>query len=164
MKKANIESFINNLRNELHAIWDECFYSAKQRESFQALHSIDFTEDLLEQHEAELENMKAYLEQNRDLFVKVKERQEVCLHSRLFTPLVSYPNASYFYVGLEQVHGARTESKGPDPADELPRQQPPSGGEGKEQGQQGASPHRAGKRNRVYPLFSVFICLISGAA
>jgi len=77
MKKANIESFINNLRNELHAIWDECFYSAKQRESFQALHSIDFTEDLLEQHEAELENMKAYLEQNRDLFVKVKERQEV---------------------------------------------------------------------------------------
>jgi len=77
IKKANLEQFINNLRNELHAIWDECFYSPDQREDFQALHSIDFTEELLEEHEAELNKMKEYLAQNKDLFVRVAQRQEV---------------------------------------------------------------------------------------
>merc|ERR1719450_1544840 len=77
IKKANIEQFIINLRNELHAIWDECFYSPDQRDDFQALHSIDFTEELLEEHEAELNKMQEYLAQNKDLFVRVAQRQEV---------------------------------------------------------------------------------------
>lgn len=77
LKKANIEQFIVNLRNELHEIWDRCFFSENQKNSFQALHSIDFTEELLEQHEAELEKMKEYLELNRELFVKVERRQEI---------------------------------------------------------------------------------------
>ena len=77
LKKANIEQFIINLRNELNEIWDQCFYSEDQKNSFQALHSIDFTEELLEQHEAELERMKEYLELNRELFIKVGKRQEI---------------------------------------------------------------------------------------
>merc|ERR1719232_1185603 len=77
IKKANIEQFINNLRNELHVIWDQCFYSPEQRDAFQALHCIDFTEELLEEHEAELVKMQEYLAQNKDLFVRVAQRQEV---------------------------------------------------------------------------------------
>jgi len=77
IKKANIEQFINNLRNELHVIWDQCFYSPEQRDAFQALHCIDFTEELLEEHEAELGRMQEYLAQNKDLFVRVAQRQEV---------------------------------------------------------------------------------------
>ena len=34
IKKANIEKFVNNLRNELHCLWDKCFYSADQRNNF----------------------------------------------------------------------------------------------------------------------------------
>ena len=34
IKKANIEKFVNNLRNELHALWDQCFYSPEQRNNF----------------------------------------------------------------------------------------------------------------------------------
>jgi len=77
LKKANIEQFIINLRNELNDIWDRCFYSDNQKNSFQALHSIDFTEELLEKHEAELDRMKEYQELNRELFIKVEKRQEI---------------------------------------------------------------------------------------
>ena len=67
LKKANIEQFIINLRNELNEIWDRCFYSDNQKNAFQALHNIDFTEELLEKHEAELDKMKEYQELNREL-------------------------------------------------------------------------------------------------
>merc|ERR1719445_19297 len=77
LKKANIEQFIINLRNELNDLWDRCFYSENQKNAFEGLHSIDFTEDLLESHEAELGKMKEYLELNRELFIKVEKRQEI---------------------------------------------------------------------------------------
>jgi hypothetical protein len=31
LKKANIEKFVINLRDELHQLWDECYYSEQQR-------------------------------------------------------------------------------------------------------------------------------------
>jgi len=77
IKKANIEKFVNNLRNELHCLWDKCFYSAEQRNNFSPLHCIDFTEELLEEHEAEAERLKTYLSDNKDLFEKVAMRQQV---------------------------------------------------------------------------------------
>lgn len=77
IKKANIGKFINTLREELHAIWDECFYTQEQRNAFKPLHSIEFTEELLEQHEDEVKMLKTYLMLNRDLFTKVGQRQEV---------------------------------------------------------------------------------------
>jgi len=77
IKKANIEKFVNTLRNELHGIWDDCFYSPDQRNMFSPLHSIDFTEDLLELHEAEVAKMKSYVNNNKELFDRVAMRQEV---------------------------------------------------------------------------------------
>lgn len=41
------------------------------------LHSIEFNEELLERHEQEVERMKAYYEENKDLFTKVSQRQQV---------------------------------------------------------------------------------------
>jgi len=77
IKKANIEKFVNTLRNELHKLWDDCFYSPEQRNRFSPLHSIDFTEELLEAHEAEAAKVKKYLHDNKELFNKVAQRQEV---------------------------------------------------------------------------------------
>jgi len=77
IKKANIEKFVNTLRNELHGLWNECFYCAEQRDMFSPLHSIDFTEELLEKHEDEVKRMKTYLSNNRELFDRVAQRQEV---------------------------------------------------------------------------------------
>jgi len=77
IKKANIEKFVNNLRNELHCLWDRCFYSPDQRNNFSPLHCIEFTEELLEEHEAEAQRLKLYLDENKELFDKVAMRQEV---------------------------------------------------------------------------------------
>jgi len=77
IKKANIEKFVNNLRNELHCLWDKCFYSPDQRNNFSPLHCIEFTEELLEEHEAEAQRLKLYLDENKELFDKVAMRQEV---------------------------------------------------------------------------------------
>merc|ERR1719483_1125108 len=74
IKKANIEKFVNNPRNELHPLWDQCFYSPEQRNNFSPLHCINFTEELLEEHEAEAERLKTYLNDNKDLFEKVAMR------------------------------------------------------------------------------------------
>ena len=82
IKKANIEKFVNTLRNELHGIWDDCFYSPDQRNLFSPLHSIDFTEDLLELHEAEVAKMKSYVNNNKELFDRVAMRQEVKISGR----------------------------------------------------------------------------------
>merc|ERR1719228_2766500 len=77
IKKANIEQFIINLRDELHGIWDDCYYSPDQRNDFEPLHSVDFTEDLLEKHEEEVASMKLNYEQHKELFTRVAQRQEV---------------------------------------------------------------------------------------
>jgi len=77
IKKANIGKFINTLRDELHSIWDECFYTQEQRNAFKPLHSIEFTEELLEQHEEEVKRLKKYINLNRNLLTKVGQRQEV---------------------------------------------------------------------------------------
>jgi len=77
IKKANIGKFINTLREELHATWDECFYTQEQRNAFKPLHSIEFTEELLEQHEDEVKRLKKYIMLNKDLLTKVGQRQEV---------------------------------------------------------------------------------------
>jgi len=77
IKKANIGKFINTLREELHSVWDECFYTLEQRNDFKPLHSIEFTEELLEQHEDEVKRLKTYIILNRDLLTKVGQRHEV---------------------------------------------------------------------------------------
>ena len=59
IKKANLEKFVITLRNELHSLWDDCFYSPEQRNQFQPLHSIEFTEELLDLHEAEVAKLQA---------------------------------------------------------------------------------------------------------
>jgi len=77
IKKANIEKFVNNLRNELHKLWDACIYSPGQRNAFQPLHSINFTESLLELHELEVESVKRHLEVHKNLYEKVRQWQDV---------------------------------------------------------------------------------------
>jgi Ase1/PRC1/MAP65 family protein len=61
IKKANIEKFVINLRDELHQLWDECYYSEQQRNAFTPLHSTNFNEELLAEHEeTQARRMKEY--------------------------------------------------------------------------------------------------------
>ena len=72
-----LQDLIINLRNELLGLREQCFFSSEQINAFVPLHSIDFGENLLELHEAEVERLKGHYEENRELFTKVSQRQEV---------------------------------------------------------------------------------------
>ena len=77
----------------MHCLWDKCFYSPEQRNNFRywyaffmyivhsffhsPLHCIEFTEELLEEHEEEAKRLKKYLDENKELFDRVAMRQEV---------------------------------------------------------------------------------------
>ena len=56
--------------NNFHTFLKSIFF-------FSPLHCIEFTEELLEIHEAEAERFKKYLSDNSELFEKVQKRQEV---------------------------------------------------------------------------------------
>merc|ERR1712226_1635307 len=71
------EKFVLALRNELHKLWDECFYTPQQRNTFIPLLSVCFTEELLEEHEVEVAKIKKYLQDNNEIFNKVSQRQEI---------------------------------------------------------------------------------------
>jgi len=77
LKRANIEGFIINIRNELHKLWDDCYYSNDQKNAFTPIHSTDFTEDLLEVHEAEAKKLKEHYELHKDLYFRVSKRAEI---------------------------------------------------------------------------------------
>ena len=51
--------------------------SSDQINAFVPLHSIEFNEELLERHEQEVAKMKGYFEENKELFTKVSQRQQV---------------------------------------------------------------------------------------
>ena len=68
---------MNSCRNQLHKLWDACLYSSQQRNEFNPLHSIDFTEELLEEHELEISRVEKYFNDNKELFNKIYKRQEI---------------------------------------------------------------------------------------
>ena len=55
---ANIKQVIEATRNELVEWWDKCYFSQQQREAFKPFFSDDFSEELLEQHDTEVQHMK----------------------------------------------------------------------------------------------------------
>ncbi|XP_055673608.1 protein regulator of cytokinesis 1 isoform X1 [Falco peregrinus] len=76
LKLQNIRSVIQGIRAELADYWDKCFYSQEQREVFSPYYDEDYTETLLDLHEAEVEKMKSYYETHKDLFEAVQKWDE----------------------------------------------------------------------------------------
>ena len=61
----------------MHSLWDQCFYSRDQRNDFGPIHCIEFTDELLQEHEDEAKRLKKYLDENKELFDRVAMRQDV---------------------------------------------------------------------------------------
>ncbi|XP_069782605.1 protein regulator of cytokinesis 1 isoform X2 [Narcine bancroftii] len=80
MKMKNIKEVITGLRQKLHAYWDKCLYSQKQRELYFILNE-NFTEELLQLHEEELLKITCYYEKYQELFDNIA-KWEHC--SKLF--------------------------------------------------------------------------------
>ncbi|KAM6125418.1 protein regulator of cytokinesis 1 [Phoenicopterus ruber ruber] len=76
LKLQNMKSVIQAIRTELADYWDKCFYSQEQREAFSPYYDEDYTETLLELHDAEVGKMKSYYETHKDLFEAVQKWEE----------------------------------------------------------------------------------------
>ncbi|KAM7002093.1 protein regulator of cytokinesis 1-like [Tautogolabrus adspersus] len=76
LKMQSMQSVIEAIRAEIALLWERCFYSQEQQQSFFPYHADDFTEELLELHEAEVRTLKKYYEDHRELFEGVTKRQE----------------------------------------------------------------------------------------
>ncbi|XP_008310257.1 protein regulator of cytokinesis 1-like [Cynoglossus semilaevis] len=76
LKKQSMKSVIAAIRAEIVLFWQKCFYSPEQQQAFVAYHSDDFTEDLLNLHEAEIKTLKKYHEDHKELFEGVTKWQD----------------------------------------------------------------------------------------
>lgn len=77
LKLQNIEQIIKATRKELIVWWDKCFVLSDVRAAFRPFYEETMTEDLLILHEAEIESLKDYYRQNRDMLEKVAKRQQL---------------------------------------------------------------------------------------
>jgi protein regulator of cytokinesis 1 len=77
LKSERIGHFVASTRIELQEFWDKCYYSREERDKFEPFYSQDYTEDLLDKHEAEVEAIKTYYLDNVALFAKVEKRQQL---------------------------------------------------------------------------------------
>lgn len=75
LKMQNMKSFTEAIRAEIAVLWARCFYSQEQQQAFAAYHDEDFSEELLNLHEAEIKNLKTYFEDHKELFEGVTKWQ-----------------------------------------------------------------------------------------
>lgn len=65
MKRENIKLFVDKLRVQIVDVWDKIHRSENERNKFTYFKSEVYTEDLLDLHEMELQECKAFYETNR---------------------------------------------------------------------------------------------------
>ncbi|KAM3609377.1 uncharacterized protein V6R79_013647 [Siganus canaliculatus] len=76
LKMQSMKSVIEAIRAEIALLWEKCFYSQEQKQAFFPYHADDFTEELLNLHEAEAKALEKYYEDHRELFDGVSKWQE----------------------------------------------------------------------------------------
>jgi Ase1/PRC1/MAP65 family protein len=77
LKKQNLEKFTLRMRDELFELWDKCHVSEEEKALFAPLKSLDFTEELLERHEAEVRRYEIFFTENREIFDLLSRRAEL---------------------------------------------------------------------------------------
>ncbi|XP_017372433.1 protein regulator of cytokinesis 1-like [Cebus imitator] len=75
-KMQNLKKLIEATRVELAQHWDQCFYSQEQRQAFAPFHAEEYTENLLQLHDAEIVRLRNYYEAHRELFEDVRKWEE----------------------------------------------------------------------------------------
>ncbi|CAK6961518.1 protein regulator of cytokinesis 1-like [Scomber scombrus] len=76
LKMQSLKSFIEAVRAEIALLWESCYYSHEQKHAFLPYHDDDFTEELLNRHEAEVSTLKTYFEDHKELFQGVTKWHE----------------------------------------------------------------------------------------
>ncbi|XP_054168403.1 protein regulator of cytokinesis 1-like [Oppia nitens] len=74
LKRQNLELFVQKVRNDLLEWYEKCFLSDEQKDKFQSfIDCNEYTEELLELHENELQKLQNYFEECEEMFDKLGE-------------------------------------------------------------------------------------------
>ncbi|XP_041792438.1 protein regulator of cytokinesis 1b isoform X2 [Chelmon rostratus] len=76
LKLLNICNVTDAIRSEIAVFWEKCFFSTDQRQAFTPYFSVDFTEELLSLHDAEIQRLKQHYEDHKELFDGVHQWEE----------------------------------------------------------------------------------------
>ncbi|XP_037624119.1 protein regulator of cytokinesis 1-like isoform X1 [Sebastes umbrosus] len=76
LKLQSMKTVIEAIRAEIALLWERCFYSEEQQLAFVPYHDDDFTQELLDLHEAEVRTLKNCYEGHKELFDGVTKWQE----------------------------------------------------------------------------------------
>ncbi|KAK6309377.1 hypothetical protein J4Q44_G00208400 [Coregonus suidteri] len=76
LKIKNMRNVIEAIRAEVALFWEKCHYSPEQRQAFTSYYDDDYTEELLNLHEAELLSLRKHYEDHRELFEGVTRWQD----------------------------------------------------------------------------------------
>ncbi|XP_062927091.1 protein regulator of cytokinesis 1b isoform X4 [Mobula hypostoma] len=76
LKLQNMKNVIEAVRQELVSYWDKCFFSSEQRQAFAPYYEENYTEDLLQLHNLELNRLKQYYQTHQQLFEGVWKWEE----------------------------------------------------------------------------------------
>ena len=96
LKKQNLKRFIQATRSELEKVWNKCHYGEQQKKEFSAAFTgeygtmvkqqvkftgayilEDYSDDSLSAHESELDRVKGFYEDHKDIFKLIDKREEM---------------------------------------------------------------------------------------
>ncbi|XP_063170227.1 protein regulator of cytokinesis 1 [Candoia aspera] len=84
LKRQNLQNVVEAIRVQLATYWDRCFFGEEQRRAFGPYYQDHFTEELLQQHDDELVQLKRYYEMHQELFDAIhKWEKNWCLFQEL---------------------------------------------------------------------------------
>jgi len=72
LRIANLECFTSKIRDEIQTWWDKCFFSDDQRQDFALLDDLNYTEPLLDAHEAEVARLREYYDRRMNVFLALE--------------------------------------------------------------------------------------------
>lgn len=92
LKKERIGEFIETTREELKALWDQLYYSDKQREQFKPAFSTELTDSTLEAHETEISRLQLELEDSKYILEYIEKHMKLKNEIKEFNAMTSDPN------------------------------------------------------------------------
>jgi len=92
MRQQNLIAFIEQLRIEINEWWDLSLKSTEERRRFTTYYCDTQTEDVLEQFEKELDNLKEFYNSNRKIFELYANRGELWTRMEALEAKANDPN------------------------------------------------------------------------
>ncbi|XP_016978659.1 protein regulator of cytokinesis 1 [Drosophila rhopaloa] len=92
LRRQNLKTFIEQLRIEIKEWWDLTLKSPQERKRFSNYYNDWYNEDLMELHELELDDLKTFYNNNKDIFDLYKSRAELWARMEALEAKASEPN------------------------------------------------------------------------